>query len=78
MLTGSAQIECPLPMFADPLFTTIMWTKEGDTSFSSSESILSLLRSESNSAGNYTCTILSGPGGACGMTSSTSTVGSKS
>ena len=77
MLGGNVQINCPLPTLADPLLTTVMWTKEDDPSFSFTGNNLSLPRSDADSAGNYTCTIFSGPDGACGMTSSTSTVASE-
>ena len=54
-ISGDVQIQCPLPMNADPEFPSVQWSKAGDPSFSFSGTVLSLPRSDSNSAGDYTC-----------------------
>ena len=76
-ISGDVEIRCPVSTFADDVFTTFQWTKAGDPSFSFSGEVLSLPRSEASSAGDYTCTIISGPNGECGVTNQTSTVASK-
>ena len=73
-ITGNVQIRCPLPMNTDPEFSSVRWSKAGDPSFFFSGTVLSLNRSDSNSVGDYTCTILSGPRGECGVINVTSSV----
>ena len=74
LLGGSIQIQCPLSVNTDPEFTSVQWSKAGDPSFSFSGTVLSLPRSDPSSVGDYTCTILSGPNGECGMVNATSSV----
>ena len=73
-ISGDIQIQCPLPMHADSEFRSFQWSKAGDPSFFFSGTVLSLPQSDSNSAGDYTCTILSGPRGECGVINVTSSV----
>ena len=71
-ISGNVQIQCPLPKNADPEFTSVQWSKARDPSFNGT--VLSLPRSDPSSVGDYTCTILSGPNGECGMINATSSV----
>ena len=73
-LGGDLTIECNLLVGSTPPSPIYMWTKEGDTSFSSNASSIMLDRSDGSIAGNYTCTVTTGPNGTCGMDVATSRV----
>ena len=73
-LGGNLTIECNLLNGTTPPSPIYMWSKEGDPSFSSSASSIMLDRSDGSIAGNYTCSVTTGPNGVCGMNVATSRV----